>query len=162
MTIHSCMLRPLISYSLRRKLWSSRLDAGCLCQLDPSWIIHLSSNTSSTFAELLRSLSRQRDVHLGCQQLWSEETTMLRSSREANKLQVCNKMAARRERGLSQLDHSNSGSNCHKRPLGNPSPSDGVITLGLRPWAITPSSGSRSPAGRLCQLDPSSGDLTIT
>ena len=38
------ILRPLNSYSLRRKLWSSRLDAGCLCQLDPSWIIHLSSN----------------------------------------------------------------------------------------------------------------------
>ena len=63
----------------------------------------------------------------------------LRSSREANELQVRNKMAARRERGLSQLDHLDSESNCHRRPLGNPSPSDGVITLGLRPRAITPS-----------------------
>ena len=61
------LLRPLISYSLRWKLWSSRLDAGCLCQLDPSWIIHLSSNTSFTLAELLQSLLRWRDVHLGCQ-----------------------------------------------------------------------------------------------
>ena len=84
------------------------------------------------------------------------------SSREANELQVRNKMAARRERGLSQLNHLDSESNCHRCPLGNPSPSDGLITLGLHPQAITPSSGSRLPAGRLCQLDPSSGGLTNT
>ena len=58
--------------------------------------------------------------------------------------------------GLSQLDHQDSESNCHRCPLGNFSPSDSVITLGLRPRAITPSSGSWLPAGRLCQLDPSS------
>ena len=35
----------------------------------------------------------------------------LRSSREANELQVHNKMAARRKRGLSQLDHLDLESN---------------------------------------------------
>ena len=66
----------------------------------------------------------------------------LRSSREANELQVWNKMAARRERGLSQLDHSDLESNCHRRPAGNHEPEDVVIAQG--------------------RIDPSSGDLTIT
>ena len=92
----------------------------------------------------------------------TKKNTSLRSSREANKLQVRNKMVARRERGLSQLDYSDSESNCHRHPLGNPSPSDGIITLRLHPWAITPSSDSRLTMGCLCQLDPSSGDLTDT
>ena len=81
------------------------------------------------------------------------------SSREANELQVCNKIAARREHGLSQLDHSDSESNCHRRtPLGQ------SLALGwcYDPRAITPSSGSQLPAGRLCQVDPSSDGLTNT
>ena len=48
--------------------------------------------------------------------------------------QTSYKMAARRERGLSQLDHSDSESKCHRRPTGNHEPEDGDIARGLLRW----------------------------
>ena len=39
------------------------------------------------------------------------------SSREVNELQVQSKIAAQRKRGLSQLDHLDLESNCHRRPF---------------------------------------------
>ena len=46
-------------------------------------------------------------------------------------------MAARRERGLSQLDHSDSESNCHRHPLGNREPEDGIIARGRTSGELT-------------------------
>ena len=41
------------------------------------------------------------------------------------------------KRGLSQLDHQEEGSNCHRRPAGNREPKDGVIARGRSDLTIT-------------------------
>ena len=53
---------------------------------------------------------------------------VLRERRTSYKYET--KMAAWREIGLSQLDHSDSESNWHKHPVGNREPEDGVIARG--------------------------------
>ena len=118
------LLRPLISHSLRRKLWSSRLDAGCLCQIDPSWI-------NSFIIECQFYLCRAAPE-------WRNYVTMFfKRGEQATSMQQDG--GSTQTWFKSAIDHSDLESNWHRHPLGN-----------------------LSPAGRLCQLDLSFGDLTNT
>ena len=134
-----------------------KFQVRCRC-LDPSWIIHFVKHQFYLCGAVPKPFEMKRcmpELPVAREQR-NYVATFFERGEQATSTQQDG------ERGLSQLDHLDSESNCHRCPLGNPLPSDDVITLRLRPRAITPSSGLRLPAGRLCQLDPSSSDLTIT
>ena len=112
-------IRPLINNSLSQNLRSSRLDAGCSWQLDP---IHFSWMPVSSPEDVVQCHPRLREMHtLVVQQLGAKKLrhyVFLKLRTSSSTQQNSGVVAGLCKHGLSQLDHSNLGSNWHERPLG--------------------------------------------